>query len=80
MIVDNIYWGFDQSASKIFSLLRLLPGLFMAFFGAYYQTRRKKEIALKVGIILGPQFDAYEDIAATFSKLQSKFHQPYLMT
>ena len=49
MIVDNIYWGFDQSAwEDIFSLLKvLLPGLFMAFFGAYYQTRKKKEIARK---------------------------------
>lgn len=70
MIVDNIYWGFDQSAwEDIFSLLKvLLPGLFMAFFGAYYQTRKKKEIALKVGITR-LRIDAYEDIAATFSKL-----------
>lgn len=70
MIVDNIYWGFDQPAwEDIFSLLKvLLPGLFMAFFGAYYQTRKKKEIALKVGITR-LRIDAYEDIAATFSKL-----------
>ena len=70
MIVDNIYWGFDQSAwEDIFSLLKvLLPGLFMAFFGVYYQTRKKKEIALKVGITR-LRIDAYEDIAATFSKL-----------
>lgn len=40
----------------------------MAFFGAYYQTRKKKEIALKVGITR-LRIAAYEDIAATFSKL-----------
>ena len=70
MIVDNIYRGFDQSAwEDIFSLLKvLLPGLIMAFFGAYYQTRKKKEIALKVGITR-LRIAAYEDIAATFSKL-----------
>lgn len=70
MIVDNIYRGFDQSVwEDIFSLLKvLLPGLFMAFFGAYYQTRKKKEIALKVGITR-LRIAAYEDIAATFSKL-----------
>lgn len=70
MIVDNIYRGFDQSAwEDIFSLLKvLLPGLIMAFFGAYYQTRKKKEIALKVGITR-LRIAAYENIAATFSKL-----------
>lgn len=70
MIVDNIYWGFDQSAwEDIFSLLQvLLPGLFMAFFGVYYQMRKKKEIALKVGITR-LRIAAYEDIAATVSKL-----------
>lgn len=70
MIVDNIYRGFDQSAwEDIFSLLKvLLPGLFMAFGGAYYQTRKKKEIALKVGITR-LRIAAYEDIAATVSKL-----------
>lgn len=70
MIVDNIYRGFDQSAwEDIFSLLKvLLPGLIMAFFCAYYQTRKKKEIALKVGITR-LRIAAYEDIVATFSKL-----------
>lgn len=70
MIVDSIYRGFDQSVwEDIFSLLKvLLPGIFMAFFGAFYQTRKKKEIALKVGITR-LRIAAYEDIAATFSKL-----------
>lgn len=70
MIVDNTYWGFDQSAwEDIFSLLKvLLPGLFMAFFGAYYQTRKKKEIALKVGITR-LRIAAYEDVVGTVSKL-----------
>lgn len=70
MIVDNIYRGFDQSAwEDIFSLLKvLLPGLILAFFCAYYQTRKKKEIALKVGITR-LRIAAYEDIVATFSKL-----------
>ena len=67
MIVDSIYRGFDQSVwEDIFSLLKvLLPGIFMAFFGAFYQTRKKKEIALKVGITR-LRIAAYEDIAATF--------------
>ena len=70
MIVDSIYRGFDQSVwEDIFSLLKvLLPGIFMAFFGAFYRTRKKKEIALKVGITR-LRIAAYEDIAATFSKL-----------
>lgn len=70
MIVDNTYWGFDQSAwGDIFSLLKvLMPGLVMAFFGAYYQTRKKKEIALKVGITR-LRIAAYEDVAGTISKL-----------
>lgn len=70
MIADNTYLGFYQSTwEDIFSLLKvLLPGLFMAFFGAYYQTRKKKEIALKVGITR-LRIAAYEDIAATVSKL-----------
>lgn len=70
MIVDNTFWGFDQSTwENIFSLLEvLLPGLIMAFFGAYYQTRKKKEIALKVGITR-LRIAAYEDIVETISKL-----------
>lgn len=70
MIVDNTYWGFDQATwEDIFSLLEvLLPGLIMAFFGAYYQTRKKMEIALKVGITR-LRIAAYEDIVETVSKL-----------
>lgn len=70
MIVDNTYWGFEQSTwENIFSLLNvLLPGLIMAFFGAYYQTRKKKEIALKVGLTR-LRIAAYEDIVETVSKL-----------
>lgn len=70
MIVVNTYWGLDQSTwENIFSLLEvLLPGLIMAFFGAYYQTRKKKEIALKVGITRF-RIAAYEDIVETVSKL-----------
>lgn len=70
MIVDNTYWGFDHSIwENIFSLLEvLLPGLIMAFFGAYYQTRKKKEIALKVGITR-LRIAAYEDIVETINKL-----------
>ena len=70
MIVDNTYWGLDQSTwENIFSLLEvLLPGLIMAFFGAYYQIRKKKEIALKVGITR-LRIATYEDIVETVSTL-----------
>lgn len=70
MIVENTYWGLEQSTwENIFSLLKVfLPGSIMAFFGAYYQARKKKEIALKVGITR-LRIAAYEDIVETISKL-----------
>lgn len=70
MIENNTFGGIDQSAwADIFSLLKvLLPGLIMALFGAYYQSRKKMEIAIKTGITR-LRIAAYTDIAETSCKL-----------
>ena len=66
----NSICGLDQATwTELFSLAKvLLPGLVMACFGAYYQTRKKSETAIKVGITR-LRISAYTDIAALFSSL-----------
>lgn len=70
MIEDNAFMGLGQAVwMDIFSLSKVLvPGLIMACFGAYYQSRKKTEIAIKIGITR-LRIGAYNDIAAIFSKL-----------
>lgn len=70
MIEYNTFCGLDQAVwVDIFSLLKVLvPGLVMVCFGAYYQLRKKTEIAVKVEIARF-RITAYEDIVETFSKL-----------
>lgn len=62
--------GLSESAwQDVFSLLNVfLPGLVMICFGAYYELRKKAEIAIKVGISR-LRVAAYADIAETYGNL-----------
>lgn len=70
MMQSNIFLGMSPTAwADVFSVAKvLLPGLVMACFGAYYQLRKKAEVAVKVGIAR-LRISAYTEIAEEYSIL-----------
>lgn len=73
MIEGNTFWGLDQAIwADIFLLLKFFfPSFILALFGSYYQSRKKTEVAIQVGIT-HLRIAAYNDIAETFSKLSQQ--------
>lgn len=70
MMEGNTFVGLDaMNWNDIFSLLNvLIQGASMAFFGKYYQLRKKTEVVVKVEVTR-LRLTAYEDIAKVCSRL-----------
>lgn len=69
----NTFCGLSQAAwSDLFLLSKFfVPSLVLVCFGAYYQLRKKTEVAIQVGVTR-LRIAAYNDIAQVYSRLSEQ--------